>query len=206
MELYFSPFACSLASHIVAREAGAPLTLQRVTLSSKQLADGSDYGAVSPKGYVPTLRRDDGTLLTETPAVLQYLAEHHPQSGLLPPAGSPARYAVLEWVSYVSTELHKGILYLIFNPVAAEPVKAFARSLAARKLEYVATHLTDRRFLVGDQFTIADAGMTWALTIMPHAGVPLEPWPALRAYLRAMHQRPAVAAAIAAEQQAQAAA
>lgn len=199
MELYFAPFACSLASHIVAREAGIPLTLRQVTLASKQLADGGDYFAVSPKGYVPALRLEDGTVLSENPVVLQYLAEQRPDAALLPPAGSRERYAVLEWVTYVSTELHKGIFALVFNPGAPEAAKDFARSLAERKLGYVAAQLGERPFLVGDRFTIADAYLTWALTLCPHAGIPLDPWPALQAYVARMHQRPAVAAAIAAE-------
>ncbi len=200
MELYFAPFACSLASHIVAREAGIDVTLRPVALAAKQLADGGDYLAVSPKGYVPALRLDDGTVLSENPAVLQYLAELRPDAALLPAAGRRDRYAVLEWVGYVSTEIHKGIFAPIFNPDAPEAAKVFARSLAERKIGFVAAQLGERPFLVGDHFTIADAYLTWALILCPHAGIVLAPWPALQAYLTRMQQRPAVAAAIAAEQ------
>jgi glutathione S-transferase len=201
MELYFAPFACSLASHIAAREAGIPLDLRQVTLSTKRLSDGGDYLAVTPKGYVPTLRLADGSLLAENPVVLQYLADQKPQSGLLPPPGSRERYEVLEWVGYVSTEIHKGIYALIFSPAAPEEAKAYARTLAERKFPILAERLDGRDFLAGDRFTIADAYLTWALTIAPYAGIELDAWPALQAYRSRMQSRPAVQAAIAYDQE-----
>lgn len=199
MELYFAPFACSLASHIAAREAGIPLDLRQVALATKRLSDGGDYLAISPKGYVPTLRLADGSILTENPVILQYLADQKPESGLLPPASSRQRYEVLEWVGYVSTEIHKGIYALIFNPTSPEEAKAFARALAERKFPILADRVANREFVVGDRFSIADAYLTWALSIAPHAGIPLDPWPALQAYLQRMQARPAVQAAVAYE-------
>ncbi|MBX3024177.1 glutathione transferase GstA [bacterium] len=201
MELYFAPFACSLVSHITAREAGIPLDLRQVSLATKRLADGADYLAVTPKGYVPALRLDDGTLLTESPVVVQYLADQRPESGLLPPAGSRQRYEVLEWVLYLSTEIHKGILNPIFSPLAPEAVKAHARALTPRKLPLLARQVEDRELLVGDHFTVADAYLTWALTLCRHAEISLDQWPSLRAYRKRMQARPAVRAAIAYEQE-----
>ena len=115
MQLYFSPFACSLASHITLREAGLDAEMIPVTLSTKKTAAGDDFLAVSPKGQVPALRLDDGSVLTEGPAVVQYLADLNPASGLMPASG-PNRYAVLQWLNYVSTEIHKGCFALMFNP------------------------------------------------------------------------------------------
>ena len=201
MELYFAPFACSLASHIAAREAGIPLDLHQVSLATKRLSEGGDYLAVSPKGYVPTLRLDDGSLMTENPVILQYLADRKPESGLLPPVGARERYEVLEWVGYVSTEIHKGIYALIFSPTSPEEAKAYARGLVERKFAILVERLQGRDFLVGDRFTIADAYLTWALTIAPYAGIDLDAWPQLLAYRTRMQARPSVQAAIAYEQE-----
>ena len=201
MEFYFAPFACSLASHIAAREAGIPLDLRQVSLSTKRTTDGGDYLAVAPKGYVPTLRLDDGTLLSENPVVLQYLADQKPAAGLLPPPGSRERYEVLEWVGYVSTEIHKGVFALIFSPASPDEAKAYARTLAQRKLPLLAERLDGREFLATDRFTIADAYLIWALNLCPFAGISLDAWPSLQTYLARMQARPSVQAAIAYEQE-----
>jgi len=200
MELYFSPFTCSLASHIAAREAGIALTLRQVALTTKQTTDGEDYRAIAPKGYVPALKLDDGTVINENPVVLQYLADQRPESGLLPAPGTRERYEVLEWVGYVSTELHKGILAVIFSAAAPEEAKTYARALAAQKLPLVAAHLEARELLVGTRFTIADAYLTWALTLVPFAGLSFDAWPSLQAYLARMRKRPSVRAALAYDQ------
>jgi glutathione S-transferase len=199
MQLYFSPFACSLASHVTAREAGIPLDLEAVTLSTKRTASGADFLAVSPKGQVPALRLDDGAVLTENPAVLQYLADTAPGTGLLPAPGSRERYRVLEWVNYVGTEIHKGCYFAMFSPDAPPEAKAWARGLLDKKLAYVASQLEGRAFVATDRFTIADAYLTWALTLAQKVGADLGAHPALGAYLARMHARPAVQAAIAAE-------
>jgi len=199
MQLYFSPFACSLASHITAREAGVDIDLVSVALATKRTADGGDFLAVTPKGQVPALRLDEGTVLTEGPAVLQYLADAAPASGLLPAPGSKLRYRVIEWVNYVGTEIHKLCFYLMFAPDSPAEAKAWGRSLLDKKLAYVNAHLASRQFVATDQFTIADAHLTWALTLCQKIGVNLDEHAALGAYLAAMHARPAVQAAIAAE-------
>ncbi len=199
MQLYFSPFACSLASHITAREAGLPIDLQAVTLSTKRTAAGADFLAVSPKGQVPTLRLDDGSVLTENAAVLQFLADAAPGSGLLPAPGTRERYRVLEWLHYVGTEIHKGCFFAMFSPDAPPEAKAWARGLLDRKLAYVASQLEGLEFVVGDRFTIADAYLTWALTLAQRIGANVGDHAAIVAYLQRMHARPAVQAAIAAE-------
>lgn len=199
MQLYFSPFACSLASHITAREAGIPLDLQAVTLSTKRTASGADFLAVSPKGQVPALRLDDGAVLTENPAVLQYIADAAPASGLLPAPGTRERYRVLEWVNYVGTEIHKGCFFAMFSPDAPPAAKTWAGGLLDKKLAYVASQLEGRAFVAADRFTIADAYLTWALTLAQKVGANVGAHAALAAYLQSMHARPAVQAAFAAE-------
>lgn len=199
MELFFSPFACSLASHITACEGEVPLILSQVILSEKRTADGRDYLSISPKGQVPALRLEDGSLLTESAAVLQFLADRAPASGLLPPPGSRERYEVLEWISFVGTEIHKLCFYPMFAPDAPAEAKSWARALLDRRLAHVAARLDGRTHVVGHTFTIADAHLTWALTLCDKIGVNLAALPALADYLRRMHARPAVAEAIAKE-------
>lgn len=194
MELYYSPFACSLASHITLREAGLDAALVAVTLSSKKTADGRDYFSVNRKGQVPALKLDDGAVLTENTAVIQYLADLKPAAGLLPPVGSPDRYRVLEWMSFVSTELHKACFAVMFNPDAPPEAKAYARATLPKKLGPVAGELGDREFLVGGRFTVADAYLTWALNLATLAKFEL---PAgLQRYLDRMRTRPSVRAAL----------
>jgi len=204
MQLYFSPFACSMASHIVVREAGLDVQLVPVTLTTKKTAAGDDYFAVNPKGQVPALRLADGSVLTEGAAVLQYLADQKPDAGLLPPAGTPARYETIAWLNYVGTELHKACFAVMFSPDAPEEAKAWARGNVDKKLAYVASQVDGRRVLAGDRFTIADAYLTWALTLCGLIDVALPP--ACQRYLDGMQARPAVQAAIAAEREAAAAA
>jgi glutathione S-transferase len=197
VKLYFSPFACSLASHITAREAGIPLDLSAVTLSTKRTAAGENFLSVSPKGQVPTLRLDDGSILTENAAVLQYLADAAPNAGLLPAPGRPERYRVLEWLNYVGTEIHKACYATMFTPDSPPEAKAWARGALDKKLAYVASQLAGRSFAVGDRFTIADAYLAWSLLLAQRIGATLAP--AALAYLEGIQKRPAVQAAIAAE-------
>lgn len=196
MELYYSPMACSLASHITLREAGLEATLTPVSLKTKTTAGGADYLGVNQKGQVPTLRLDDGSLLTENAAVLQYLADRRPASGLLPAVGERARYAVLEWVSYFGTEVHKACLWPIFNDAPAE-AKPWARSLLDRKLAYVGAEVGAKPFVVGERFTIADAYLAWIVNLCVLARITLPP--ELEAYRARVSERPAVKDAVARE-------
>lgn len=197
MELFYAPLACSLASHITLREAGLTAELTAVSLPDKSTSTGVDFLAVNRKGQVPALVLDDGSVLTEVPAVMQYLADRNPASGLLPPVGTPERYEVLTWVSYVSTEIHKLCLWPRFNMSAPPETKAWVDGLLEQKLTYVAGELGDRPFLVGDRFTIADAYLTWVLNLVSLLGAVL-PAPLAR-YLGRILERPAVRDAIATE-------
>lgn len=203
MELYYSPFACSLAPHIVCREAELPVTLRRVDLVTKRADGCPDFEQLNPLTQVPTLVLDDGQVLTENLAVLLWLGNQAPERGLVPPAGTPAHYQVVRWLSFVSTELHKHALFRILGVTAVDDEKPRARVAAVKALAAVERHLAGGALeLVGAQFTVADAHLTWALTIMKAAGVALEPFPAVHAYLARHHQRPAIAAAMELERRA----
>jgi glutathione S-transferase len=197
MKLYFSPGACSLSPHIVLLEAGLDFTSERVDLREKKTAGGEDYRAINPKGYVPALALDDGGLLTEGPAIVQYLADLAPAAGLLPPVGDVARYKVVAWLGYISSELHKNFSPL-FNPAATEDMKAHARKMLALRLEYVASQLGDREYLE-PRFSVADAYLFTVLGWADRVGVSLAEWLVLGEYRARVAARPAVQQALRAE-------
>lgn len=201
MKLYYSPFACSLAAHITLLEAGLDFTLARVDLPSKRVAGGADLYAANPMGQVPTLVTAEGHALMENSAVLTYLADQAPERGLAPPRDDFARYELTRWLSFVGTEIHKKGLALIFSPESPEAVKDFARASLARPLGVLSTHLAQRAALLGEGFSVADAYLFWALTIAPHGGVALDPFPSLQAYHQRIAARPAVRAALRVERQ-----
>ena len=161
MELFYAPLACSLASHIVCREADIPVTLRQVKLSTKEIEGGGNLYDINPKGAVPTLRRDDGSVLTEGPSVLQYLGDLKPSSGLCPAFGTDERYRLVEWLNFVSTEMHKRVFYMMFTPESDDAAKVAARAVAPKRLDFVATGLMGRDYLLGDRFTVADAYLFW---------------------------------------------
>ena len=196
MRLYYSPFACSLAAHIACREAGLSVELQRVHLDDKRIEGGGDLRTLNPMGLVPTLVTDDGCVLMETSAVLLYLADHARAGQLAPPPGSMARYELVRWLSFVSSELHKKCLWPIFRPTIPDAIKAHARGLAHAPLEVVERQLAAQENLLGSDFSVADAYLWWALTIFPHAQVSLEPFPNLRAFQARQLARPSVSAAV----------
>ena len=192
MKLYFSPGACSMSPHIVLLEAGLPFTLERVELASKKTAGGADYTAVNPKGYVPALETDGGVLLTEGPAIVQYLADLVPEKQLAPPAGSIERYQLMSLLNFIGTELHKSYSPL-FKPQAGAEVKAFA------KANLVTRYAQVESLLDGSQFSVADA---YLFTITNWAGrveLDLTPWPRLRAFQARVAARPSVQQALKAE-------
>ncbi|WP_318373268.1 glutathione transferase GstA [Enterobacter sp.] len=156
MKLFYKPGACSLAPHIILRETGKDFTLEAVDLMTKRLGDGSDYLAINPKGQVPALQLDDGTLITESVVIMQYLADSAPQKNLLAPTGDLSRYKTLEWLNYIATELHKGFTPL-FRPDTPDEYKPVVRALLEKKLSFVNGELASREFIAGDHFTIADA-------------------------------------------------
>jgi glutathione S-transferase len=199
LQLYFSPMACSLASRIALMEAGIEARYHLVNLLTKKcIEDDADLRAISPKGAVPVLILENGDRLTESAAVLQYIADLRPETGLAPPPGHPDRYRQQEWLSFTSAEIHKAFLFPTFW-YKDEGSLAKPRERIVQTLSVPATHLADREFLVGDSFTVADAHLTWALLLLRPAGIDIAQWPSLPAYLERMQARPTVREAIATE-------
>jgi glutathione S-transferase len=195
MKLYYAPAACSLAPHIAAREAGLPLEIEKVDVAGKKLADGSDYFAVNPKGAVPALRLDDGSVLTENAVLLQYLAEQAPQSGLLPPAGSIERWRLLELVNFIATEVHKGYGPL-WNPAVAPDVREATVAALGKKFDFLERQLGDKPWFTGERFTIADAYAYAVLNWTRFHKIDTSRWPGLESFLARAAERPGVQAAL----------
>jgi glutathione S-transferase len=193
MKLYYAPGACSLSPHIVAREAGIALDLERVDLGAPHRTEtGADFMEINPKGYVPALRLDDGQLLTEGAAMVQYLADLAPESGLAPAAGTFARCRLQEWLSFVGTELHKMFSPWLFHPEYGEQAALVARAKIAQRLAFLDAHLAEHAYLLGPSFTAADA---YAFTIVAWARsqrIDLAPFPHLKRYMDRVAARPKV--------------
>lgn len=198
MKLYFSPGACSLSPHITLRELDLPFELERVDNKAKRTASGADFLAINPKAYVPVLELDDGSTLTEGPAIVQYLADLRPERALAPPNGSMARYRLQEWLGFINSEIHKAH-GPIFHPGHSDAEKQAARELIARHYDYVARQLEGKTFLLDETFTVADAYLYTVMTWARYAGVSLERWPGLQAYFERVRARPSVKAAHEAE-------
>jgi glutathione S-transferase len=198
MKLYYSPDACSLAPHIVAREAGLPLDLVKVDLRAHKTETGEDYFTINPRGYVPALEID-GELHTEVAALVQYLADQAPHANLLPPAGSKERFKVQQWLAFVASELHKTFSPWLFDPAAAESTKQATRSKLGVRFGELDTLLADRPYLTGDTFTVADA---YAFTIVNWSNflkIDIKPYPSLSAFMARVAARPKVREALEAE-------
>ena len=198
MKLFFSPSACSLSPHIVLHEAGLSFELEQVHLGSKKTKSGADFRAVNPKGYVPALQLDDGQVLTEGPAIVQYIADRKPETGLAPAAGTLERYRLQEWLNYISTELHKSFSPLFNSKYPAE-LKQQVKDALGGRFDYLSKHLADRPYIMGQSFTVADAYLFTVLRWTKFVEMDLERWPALVAYSARVGERPAVRAALAAE-------
>ena len=198
MKLYFKAGACSLAPHIVIHELGLPHEAIPVDLATKRTKAGADFTAINPKGYVPAIALDDGTVLSECGAVLQYLADRKPAAGLAPANGTLERYQLQEWLAYISTELHK-TFGALFNPAATDATKEAALKLFARRVQYVEDRLAGRDYLMGSQFTAADAYLYTVLGWTKYFNVDLGQWPRVKAYHARIAARPAVIATHAAE-------
>jgi glutathione S-transferase len=197
MQLYFSPGACSLASHITAREAGVTVDLKRADTKTKKLEDGSDYFAVNSKGAVPALKLDNGQILTEGVAIMQYLADQKPESNLVPKAGTLERYRVLEWLNYVTSEIHK-----TFSPLWGDndpAVKAYAQKNLEKKFDWLDKQLAGKKYLTGDTFTVADAYLFAVVNWTNFLGIDQSTWPNLKAFQERVAARPKVQEAMAAE-------
>jgi glutathione S-transferase len=197
MKLYYSPGACSLSPHIVLREAGVPFELEKVDLKTHTTSDGGDYYAVNPKGYVPALRLDDGTLLTEGPAITQYVADLKPGSKLAPANGTLPRYQLIAWLHFIGTELHKQFSPLFHHPTPE--VKEAQLAKLKGRMELVAKALGDKPYLLGEDFTLPDAYLFVMLRWAQRMAKEVFAVPGMEAYFERMKARPAVQAALEAE-------
>ncbi|MGP3594103.1 glutathione transferase GstA [Vagococcus sp. WN89Y] len=198
MKLFYKPGACSFASHITLRETGKDFSLVSVDLMKKRLENGEDYLAINPKGQVPALLLDDGTLLTEGVAIMQYLADSATDRQLLAEPGTLPRYKTLEWLNYIATELHKGFTPL-FRPDTPEDYKPTARALLEKKLQYVDASLAGKEWISANHFTIADAYLFTVLRWAYAVKLEMANLKNITAYMARVAARPAVAAALAAE-------
>ena len=197
MDLYFSPLACSMATRISLYEGGIPAKFIGVDTRAKRLLDGADFLAVNAMGQVPVLRTEEGELLTENPAVLQYVADRKPEAGLAPKNGM-ARYRLQQWLNFITTELHKVVFVPLLDATVSEDGKTYARQKAQARLDYLNNHLHSREYLL-DRFTVADAYLVTVLNWARYTGVDLAKWPAVKSYMDRMYQRPSVARAMAEE-------
>ena len=201
LQLYFYPMACSLSSRIALMEAGIEARYSLAHIWKKKvLENDSDFLTVSSKGAVPVLVLESGERLTEAAAVLQYIADLRPESGLAPPPGDLERYRLQEWLSFVPTEIHKAFLFPTFW-YKDDAAKASARERIGQSVSAAAAHLVKRDYVVGDRFTVADAHLAWSLLLLGRTGVDLAQWPALVAYRDRIQARPQVKAAIGIEMQ-----
>lgn len=198
MKLYYSPGACSLSPHIVLREAGLPFELVLASTKTKKLADGSDYNLVNPKSQVPALELNDGQRLTEGPVIVQYIADQAPTSGLAPAAGSMARYRVMEWLNFITSELHKTFSPL-FNPATPADAKPMFSARVLDRLTWVDTQLEGKTYLTGDTFTVADAYLFVVTNWTKFVGIDISGLKNLGAFMGRVAARPAVQAALKAE-------
>jgi glutathione S-transferase len=195
MKLYYAPGACSLSPHIVLIEAGLPFTLEKIDFATKKTTAGADYLTVNSKGAVPALQLDDGRVLTEGPAIVQYLADLKPDSGLAPRAGTFERYQLMEILNYITSELHKGFGPL-FNPKISADWKASTLLNLDKKFAWLSSFLGNKTYLMGTTFTVADAYLFTVLSWSSHVGIDLAPWPVLTAYQARVAQRPKVQQAL----------
>jgi glutathione S-transferase len=197
MKLYYAPGTCSLSPHIVAREAGLPLTLVRVDNKNKKTESGEDYRAINPKGYVPLLELDNGARLSEGPAIVQYLADLAPAAKLAPANGTFERYQLQEWLNFITSEVHKQFSPLFDATMPDEAKEKFRNKLASR-FDWVAEQLRGRDYLMGS-FTVADAYLFVVLGWTKFTGPDLARWPALQQYVDRIAARPRVQEALKAE-------
>lgn len=191
MKLYYSIGACSMSPRIVLNECAVEFTSEKVDLRSKKTESGADFFAINPKGYVPALKLNDGTLLTEGPAIVQYIADQNSKAGLVPDNGTIARYQLQSLLNFISTELHKNFGPL-FNKEATQEAKKQASETLNKRFDYVAKFMEDRTYLTGTNFSVADAYLFTVLMWTKFVHFDLTPWPTLIQYLSRVAKRPAV--------------
>ena len=197
MKLYFAPMTCSLSPHIVLRELGLPFELVRVNNQSKRTADGRDFREINPKGYVAALQLDNGEVLTEGPAIVQFLVDQVPGNTLAPANGTWERARLQEHLNFISTEIH-GASAPLFNAQIPPTVKTIFQDKLFKRLDYLNRTLADQDYLMGT-FGVADAYLFTVLTWLPTFNIDIEHWPALARYMQRIAARPSVLAAMAAE-------
>jgi glutathione S-transferase len=198
MKLYLSPGAGSLSPHIALREAGLSFEIEKVDLKTGKYGKDRDFKKINPKGYVPTLQFEDGSILTEGPAIVQWIADQVPEKHLAPTAGTMERYHLIEWLNFIATELHKQFSPL-FNPASSDDAKQRQRDLLARRFDYVQAAMGNHLYLMGETFTVADGYLFTVLSWTRFVGIDMAKWPQLAAFFDRVGARPKVQAALAAE-------
>lgn len=191
MKLYYAPGACSMASHMVLREAGFSFDLEKVELATGKTASGEDYRRINPKGYVPALRLDDGEILTESAVILQYLADQKPAAGLAPAPGTLERYRLMEWLNFIATEMHKQ-LGALYNPKITPEWRENQLALFGRRCDFLEGQMGTKTYLMGDRYSVADAYLFTVLNWTHFLQVDMDKWPTLRGYMARVAERPAV--------------
>lgn len=191
MKLYYVPGVCSLASHIALRESGLPFELDKMDPATRRAASGESYLETNPKGSVPALRLDNGEVLTEGAVILQYVADQAPSSQLAPPAGTMARYRLAEWLNYIASEVHKQYSPL-FNPKLTPEWRENQVNMLAKRFDYLTQRLGKQSYLMGENFTVADAYLFVVLGWSARLKIDLNPWPSLKNYLTRIAARPSV--------------
>ncbi|MEG0820886.1 MAG: glutathione transferase GstA [Burkholderiaceae bacterium] len=194
MKLYYSPAACSLSPHIALAESGLPYTLEKVDLKSHRAQHEGDFYAINPKGYVPALALDSGVLLTEGPAIVQYIADQAPAAKLAPANGTIERYQLQSWLNFISTELHKQFSPL-FKDGSSDEIKAAQRAVIGQRLDYVAKQLGTKDYLMGE-FSVADGYLFTVMNWGQWVAIDIAQWPTLAAFMARVAARPAVQKAL----------
>ncbi|WP_347094159.1 glutathione transferase GstA [Sphingomonas parapaucimobilis] len=198
MKLYFAPETCSLSPHIVMQELGLTYDLVRVNNRTKRTSEGGDFLAVNPKGYVAALQLDSGDVLTEGPALVQYLADLKPEAGLAPANGTLERTRLQECLNFITSEIHAGSSPL-FNTDLPEAVREIFRTRLFKRFDLIDAQLAKQTYLMGERFTVADAYLFTVLKWMPSLAVDLSDWTNITAYTKRIAARPSVVAALARE-------
>ena len=198
MKLYFAPGACSLAPHIVLREAGYSFDLEQVDTKEKKTKSGNDYWSISSKGQVPVLELDNGERITEVPVIVQYLADQKADFGLAPPNGSMERVRVQEWLNFTTSEIHKS-LGLFFRPTTPADFKVITKEHVGKRFDWLNTQLAGKQYVTGDKFTVADAYLFTVLRWTAFVNIDLGKWPNVKAFVDRVAARPKVQEAMRAE-------
>src|SRR5882724_2347782 len=198
MKLYYSPGACSLSPHIVLNEAGLAFDAETVDLGAKKTKSGADYKAINPKGAVPALQLDNGEVLTEGSAIVQYMADQKPAAGIAPAAGTMERYRLQEWLNFVTAEIHKP-MGSMFNPAQTPEWKEAVRTILTKRLDWLSTQLAGKQYLMGEKFSVADGYLFTILGWAKHVSFDLGKWPVIEEYATRIGRRPKVVEAMKAE-------